>query len=75
MDGWQLVMQAKVLERCRVKVVSHGLPAETLRRCYVEPATTVEQAVADSLAQYGPAASPSSPRDRTSCPMWREQVR
>ena len=56
MDEWQLVMQAKVLERCKVKVVSHGLPTETLRRCYVEPAATVEKAVADSLAEYGPAA-------------------
>ena len=37
-------------------MVSHGLAAEELRRCYVEPAATVEQAVADSLAAYGPAA-------------------
>jgi nickel-dependent lactate racemase len=56
MDQWQLEELAKVVERCRVKVVSHGLPAETLRRCYVEPAPSVEQAVADSLAEYGPAA-------------------
>ena len=40
----------------RVKVVSHGLPPETLRRCYVEPAATVEQAVAEALAEYGPQA-------------------
>lgn len=56
MDEWQLLMQAKVLERCRVKVVTDGLPAETLRRCYVEPAASVEQAVAESLAEYGPSA-------------------
>jgi nickel-dependent lactate racemase len=56
MDEWQLVMLAKVLERCKVKVVSHGLPPETLRRCYVEPAASVEQAVADCLAEYGPGA-------------------
>jgi nickel-dependent lactate racemase len=56
MDEWQLVMQAKVQERCRVKVVSDGLPAETLRRCYVEPAASVERAVAESLAEYGPGA-------------------
>jgi nickel-dependent lactate racemase len=56
MDEWQVVMLSKVLERCKVKVVSDGLPAETLRRCHVEPAPTVEQAVADSLAEYGPAA-------------------
>jgi nickel-dependent lactate racemase len=55
MDQWQLEELAKVVERCKVKVVSHGLPAETLRRCYVEPAATVEQAVADCVAAYGPA--------------------
>jgi nickel-dependent lactate racemase len=56
MDEWQLVMQAKVIEHCRVKVVSDGLPAKTLRRCYVEPAASVEQAVSESLAEYGPRA-------------------
>jgi nickel-dependent lactate racemase len=56
MDQWQLEELAKVLTRCRVKVVSHGLDAATLRRCSVEPAETVEAALADSLAEYGPAA-------------------
>jgi nickel-dependent lactate racemase len=56
MDEWQLVMLAKVLTHCKVKVVTDGLPAETLRRCLVEPASSVEQAVAESLNEYGPAA-------------------
>jgi nickel-dependent lactate racemase len=56
MDQWQLEEQCKVMERCKVKVVSDGLPADSLRCCYVEPAPTVEQAVADSLREYGPAA-------------------
>jgi nickel-dependent lactate racemase len=56
MDQWQLEELAKVVERCRVKVVSEGIPADTLRRCFVEPAPTVEQAVEDSLAEYGPSA-------------------
>jgi nickel-dependent lactate racemase len=56
MDQWQLQELAKVVRHCRVKVVSDGLPAETVRRCHAEPAATVEQAVADSLAEYGPAA-------------------
>jgi nickel-dependent lactate racemase len=56
MDQWQLEELAKVVRRCRVKVVSHGLPAETLRRCHAEPADSVEQAVADSLDEYGSAA-------------------
>jgi nickel-dependent lactate racemase len=56
MDQWQLEEQAKVAEKCKVKVVTDGMSAEALRRCYVEPAPTVERAVADSLAEYGPAA-------------------
>jgi nickel-dependent lactate racemase len=56
MDQWQLEEQAKVAAKCKVKVVTDGLPAEALRKCYVEPAPTVEQAVADSLAEYGPGA-------------------
>ncbi len=56
MDEWQLVMMSKVLDRCKVKVVSDGLPAETLRKCLVEPVPTVEQAVAASLAEYGSSA-------------------
>lgn len=57
MDEWQLVMLKKVLARCRVKVVTHGLTAEALRRCRVEPAETVERAMAESLAEYGPQAT------------------
>jgi lactate racemase len=57
MDQWQLEELAKVVERCRVKVVSDGIPADTLRRCFVEPAVSVEQAVADCIAEYGPRAS------------------
>jgi len=56
MDQWQLEELAKVMERCRVKVVSDGVPPETLRRCHVEPASTVEEAVEECLAQYGPGA-------------------
>jgi nickel-dependent lactate racemase len=57
MDEWQLVMLKKVLARCRVKVVTQGLSAEVLRRCRVEPAETVERAIAESLAEYGPHAT------------------
>jgi nickel-dependent lactate racemase len=55
MDQWQLEELAKVVAKCKVKVVS-SLPAETLRRCHVEPAANIEQAVADCLAEYGPKA-------------------
>jgi nickel-dependent lactate racemase len=56
MDQWQVEELAKVVERCRVKVVSDGLSPEALRGCHVEPAPSVEQAVADALAEYGPSA-------------------
>jgi nickel-dependent lactate racemase len=56
MDQWQLEEFAKVVAHCKVKVVSDGLPAETLRKCHVEPAATVEQAVAECLRMYGPKA-------------------
>ncbi len=56
MDQWQLEELAKVIERCKVKVVSDGLPADTLRRCHANPAASVEAAVADCLTEYGDAA-------------------
>ena len=57
MDQWQLEELAKVRRKAKVKVVSDGLPAETLDGLFVESAPSVEQAVADSLAEYGPDAT------------------
>jgi nickel-dependent lactate racemase len=56
MDQWQLEELAKVCRKAKVKVVSDGLPAETLNELFVESAPSVEEAVTDSLAEYGPAA-------------------
>jgi nickel-dependent lactate racemase len=56
MDQWQLEEFAKVAAKCKVKVVTTGMSADTLRLCHVEPAASVEKAVADSLAEYGSAA-------------------
>lgn len=56
MDQWQLEELAKVLERCKVKVVSDGLPPETLRKCHAEPAESIETAVEECRRQYGPNA-------------------
>lgn len=53
MDQWQLEELAKVCRKAKVKIVSDGLPAETLDRLFVQSAPSVEQAVADSLAEYG----------------------
>jgi nickel-dependent lactate racemase len=57
LDQWQLEELAKVRRKAKVKVVSHGLPAATIDRLFVESAPSVESAVADSLAEYGPAAT------------------
>jgi nickel-dependent lactate racemase len=56
LDQWQLEEFAKVAAHCKVKIVTDGLKPDILRQCHVEPATTVENAVADSLAEYGPTA-------------------
>jgi nickel-dependent lactate racemase len=56
MDQWQLEELAKVCRKAKVKIVSDGLPPETLSKLFVEPAASVESAVAASLAEYGPRA-------------------
>ncbi|REK15518.1 MAG: nickel-dependent lactate racemase [Planctomycetota bacterium] len=56
LDQWQLEELAKVRRKCKVKLVSDGLPAATIDKLFVESAPSVEQAVADSLAEYGPDA-------------------
>jgi len=57
MDQWQLEELAKVRRKARVKIVSDGLSAETLDSLFVESAPSVERAVAESLAEYGPNAT------------------
>lgn len=56
-DQWQLEELAKVRRKAKVKVVSDGLPAETIDRLFVESAPSVEQAVSESLAEYGDNAT------------------
>ncbi len=56
MDQWQLEELAKVRRKARVRIVSDGLPAETLNSLFVESAPSVEQAVDEALQQYGPDA-------------------
>jgi nickel-dependent lactate racemase len=56
LDQWQLEELAKVRRKARVKIVSDGLPAARLNRLFVESAPSVEDAVAQSLAEYGPDA-------------------
>ena len=56
MDQWQLEELAKVRRKAKVKIVSDGLPSQTINRLFVESAPSVEQAVADSLQEYGEQA-------------------
>jgi nickel-dependent lactate racemase len=56
LDQWQLEELAKVRRKARVKIVSDGLSRDALAACFVEPAASIESAVTDSLADYGPAA-------------------
>ena len=57
LDQWQLEELAKVRRKARVKVVTDGLTPETVNGLFVESAPSVEQAVAESLVEYGPAAT------------------
>jgi nickel-dependent lactate racemase len=57
LDQWQLEELAKVRRKARVKLVSDGLPAPVISGLFVEAAPSVESAVADSLAEYGPDAT------------------
>jgi len=57
MDQWQVEELAKVRRKARVKIVTDGLSSEVLGRCFVEHAPGVEQALASSLAEYGPEAT------------------
>ena len=56
LDQWQLEELAKVRRKARVKIVSDGLAPDVLAACFVEPVPSVEAALADSLAEYGPEA-------------------
>jgi nickel-dependent lactate racemase len=57
LDQWQLEEMAKVRRKADIKVVTHGLPPETVNRLFVESASSVEAAVADCLKQYGTDAT------------------
>jgi lactate racemase len=56
-DQWQVEELNKVRRIGRILIVTDGLPAETLREFFVEPATSVESAIADCLELYGDDAT------------------
>ncbi|TVS19729.1 MAG: nickel-dependent lactate racemase [Planctomycetaceae bacterium] len=57
MDQWQLEKMAAVSRRAKIKVVSDGLPSETLNGLFVQACPSVEAAIAECLQEYGPDAT------------------
>jgi nickel-dependent lactate racemase len=57
LDQWQLEKLATVRRKARVKVVTSGLPRETVNGLFVEYAPSVEAAVSDALRERGPEAT------------------
>lgn len=53
LDQWQLEKLATVRRKATVKVVTDGLSRETINGLFVEWAPSVEQAVADAIAERG----------------------
>ena len=56
MDQWQLEKLATVCRKAKVKIVTDGIPAQTIDQLFVESASSVEEAVAEALEAYGPEA-------------------
>lgn len=56
MDQWQVEELAKIRRKAKVKIVTDGLSPEVLAGCFVESASSVEDAVSAALAEYGPEA-------------------
>ena len=56
LDQWQLEKLAHVQRKARPRYVTSGLSPAVLASLFVDSAASVEHAVADALADYGPAA-------------------
>lgn len=57
MDQWQLEELAKAARHCEIKVVTDGLPADSLSQFFVTPSPSVEAALDDAMQKHGPDAS------------------
>jgi nickel-dependent lactate racemase len=56
LDQWQLEKLAHVCKKARPRFVTHGLSPATMRDLFVDSVPSVEQAIAEALVEYGPAA-------------------
>ena len=54
LNQWQMEELGKALRKGRVKFYTDALSPEILRKFYVEPIASVEQGIAEAMAQYGP---------------------
>ncbi len=57
LDQWQLEEFVRAYRHGRIRFVSQGLPPDVLRRLYVDPAASVEQAIAEAIQQHGPGTT------------------
>jgi nickel-dependent lactate racemase len=56
-EEWEIEELAKARRHAEIFCVTDGIPAETLSRCFVTPAPTVEMALAAALERHGPDAT------------------
>lgn len=56
LDQWQVEELAKVRRKAKVKFYTDSPVADRLAQCHVEPIRSIEAAVAEALAEYGPDA-------------------
>ncbi|HLJ55529.1 MAG TPA: nickel-dependent lactate racemase [Chthonomonadaceae bacterium] len=56
-DAWEIEELAKAARHADITCISAGIPPETLRRCFVTPARTVEEGIKAALARHGADAT------------------
>jgi nickel-dependent lactate racemase len=56
-DQWEVEELAKVVRQNRVYCLSEGIPTETLAQCFVTPIRSVEEGIAQALAEHGQNAT------------------
>jgi len=56
-EQWKLQELAKALRKGKVKVMTGGIATETLKKFFVVPCISVEEALAEAIEEYGADAS------------------
>lgn len=55
-DQWEIHELLKAARKARILMVAEGIPPEALRRCFVEPVSSVEEGIRLALDHHGPDA-------------------